>query len=171
METDGGMNSEQTQAAARKQLYGYFRQMLRVLPVESALSLVHPELPQAGLHRGVTLPYEETATEVVTEFFDISYWITGIAPDVADEYFDLIVRSWSRDGWPTRTDRTVRPRAAYTRTPDRYGLSVRESVNGYLSLSGSTPPFAPGTPEGPPPPQRIERTETRSSRTGPWARD
>lgn len=178
------MRSEITQSTARKQLYRYFVRTLRALPAELALSLFHPEIPQAQLHNGVALPCEDTDQEFDSEFFDIAYWVTGTTPDTVDEYFDLIVRSWNEFGWPTRTDRSSRPRAAYTRTSDRFGLSVRQSVDGSLSISGSTPPFAADSAVGKPLPQFIEHplgtpaeagpatpsTETDKHRSNPWTR-
>ncbi|MEV0363893.1 hypothetical protein [Nocardia fusca] len=154
------MNPEPTQAAAREQLYRYFLRTLRALPAGSVLALSHPELPQARLHSGVALPVDDSAAEVDAEFFDIAYWLVAAPPRTESDYFDLIVRSWQRFGWPTRTDRDSRPRAAYTRTPDHVGLSVRESVDGFVSLSGSTVPFAVGSPAGPPLPELIEQPLT-----------
>jgi hypothetical protein len=161
------MNSDRTQAAAREQLYRHLLRTLRMLPAESALSLVHPELPQARLHRGVILPCEDADPEVDAEFFDIAYWLTGVASEGAGECFDLIVRAWIGFGWPTRADRESPPRAAYTRTPDQFGLSVRESVDGYVSLSGATPPFARDTPAGDPFPQTIEYQLSSPEGAGP----
>jgi hypothetical protein len=154
------MTSDPTQAAAREQLYRYFVLTLRTLPVGSVLALAHPELPHAQLHSGVTLPVNDFAAEVDAEFFDIAYWVIEAPSEVRSDYFELIVQSWNRFGWPTRTERDTRPRAAYTRTPDRTGLSVRESVDGFVSLSGSTPPFAGGSPVGRPLPEAIEHPLT-----------
>lgn len=137
-------------------LYGHLLHTLRLLPAGSALSLVHPDIPQARLHGGVVLPGSGTGTDAATEVFDISYWVTGIEPEAAGGCFDLVVGSWTRAGWPTRTDRDAAPRAGYTRTPDRFGLSVRENADGDVSLSGTTPPFAAGSPAGPPFPESIE---------------
>ncbi len=144
-----------TQAEARKVLYGYLQRTLRLLPVGAALSLVHPDIPQARLHGGVVLPRTDTETDAPAEAFDISYWVTGIGPEAAGDCFDLVVASWTRAGWPTRTDRDSAPRAGYTRTPDRFGLSIRENADGDMSLSGTTPPFAAGSPAGPPLPESI----------------
>ncbi|ONM46400.1 hypothetical protein [Nocardia donostiensis] len=149
------MSSEPTRAAALDQLYGHLQRTLGVLPGKPALSLVHPAIPQARLHRGVTLPYRADDPDDTTEFFDIAYWVVGIAPDAVGACFDRVVRTWIEAGWPTRTDRDAPPRSAFTRTPDRFGLSVRESVDAYLSLSGSTPPFVPGGPVGDPFPESI----------------
>ncbi|MFE7796253.1 hypothetical protein [Nocardia sp. NPDC057440] len=149
------MSSEPTRAAALDQLYGHLQRTVGVLPSESALSLVHPAIPQARLHRGVTLPYRAGDPGDITEFFDISYWVVGIAPDAVGACFDHVVRSWIEAGWPTRTDRDAPPRAAFTQTPDRFGLSVRETADHYMSLSGSTPPFDPGGPMGAPFPESI----------------
>jgi hypothetical protein len=161
-----GMSPEPTQATAQKRLYRQLVRTLRSLPAGAALSLAHPDLRQAHLHSGVSLPVDDSADEVDSEFFDIAYWVIGATPCVASEYFDLIVRSWIQSGWPTRTDRDSRPRAAYTRAPDGVGLSVRESVNGYVSLSGSTPPFAVGSPSGPPFPESIDHPLTAPDRSG-----
>ncbi|WP_280433857.1 hypothetical protein [Nocardia carnea] len=141
---DGGMDPGQDQATAREQLLRYLLRTLQILPAESALSLVHPAIPQARLHRGVTLPAGDNEPQVVAEFFDIAYWIIGITVDAGGGCFDRIVRCWSDAGWPTGSDRDIPPRSAYTRTPDGFGLSVRQSVDGFVSLSGSTPPFPLG---------------------------
>ncbi|MFQ6228769.1 hypothetical protein [Nocardia sp. NPDC002869] len=154
------MTSQPTQGAAREQLYRYFVLTLRTLPVGSALALSHPELPHAHLHAGVTLPAKDFAAEVGAELFDMAYWVIEAPSGVRSDYFELIVQSWNRFGWSTRTDRDTPPRAAYTRTPGHAGLSVRESVGGYLSLSGSTPPFAVGSPAGMPLPEVIEHPLT-----------
>lgn len=163
---DGGpMAFESTQAAACRQLYRYFVRTLHTLPVGSVLSLSHPELPHAHLHSGVTLPVDDPAAEADAELFDIAYWIISPPLEAESNYFDLIVQSWNRFGWPTRTDRDRRPRAAYTRTPDRVGLSVRESVDGFVSLAGSTAPFAVGSPVGRPLPELIEHPLTSPDRS------
>ncbi|MFI2232505.1 hypothetical protein [Nocardia testacea] len=151
------MNIEPTQIKAREQLQRHLLRTLGALPAGSALSLLHPELPQTRLHSGVVLPVGDSAGQVDAEFFDIAYWLVAATPGAESRYFDLVVRSWERFGWPTRTDRDSRPRAAYTRTPDRVGLSVQESVDGFVSLSGSTAPFAVGSAAGPPFPELIER--------------
>lgn len=133
---------------------------LRSLPAGAVLALSHPELPEARLHSGVVLPVDEYAAEVAAEFFDIAYWVVAASPGPEDDYFDLVVQSWNRFGWPIRIDRDSRPRAAYTRTPDQVGLSVRESVDGFVSLAGSTVPFAVGLSAGPPFPDAIEHPLT-----------
>lgn len=152
--TDDRTSTEPTQAVARQVLYGHLLHTLRLLPAGSALSLVHPDIPQARLHGGVVLP--GTGTDGPVEVFDISYWVTGIEPEAAGGCFDLVMSSWTRAGWPTRTDRDSAPRAGYTQTPDGVGLSVRENADGDVSLSGTTPPFAVGSPAGPPLPELIE---------------
>ncbi|WP_067695708.1 hypothetical protein [Nocardia jejuensis] len=151
------MPSATTQAAARAHLLRHFTQTLRALPAEFALTLHHPDLPAANLHRGVNLPWEQNNPDNLLEFFDIRYWVVGTTPDTSDEYFDLVTKAWTEQSWPTRTDRPARPRTTYTRTPDGYGLTLTQSINGYLSLAGSTPAFAPDSPEGEPVPTRIDR--------------
>ncbi|MEU1985405.1 hypothetical protein [Nocardia sp. NPDC019395] len=140
---------------------------LHALPVGTTLSRAHPDLPRAQLHSGVTLPAHESAGKVDAAFFDIAYWVIGAPPDSAATYFDLIVRFWNRSGWPIRTDRDSGPRAAYTRTPDHVGLSVRGSIDGHVSLSGSTPPFAVDSSVGPPLPASIEHPLTAPDRFNP----
>ncbi|MGW1741599.1 hypothetical protein ACWCPQ_22665 [Nocardia sp. NPDC001965] len=164
------MKPESTQSAAREQLCRYLVHTLRSLPAGCTLSLSHPELPHAHLHSGVALPVDDSATEIDAEFFDIGYWVVPVQTAVAGSCFDLIVQCWVRLGWPIRTDRDSPPRAAYTRTPDHFGFSVRESVDGYVSLSGSTAPFAVGSPIGRPLPELIEHPLT-SSETSRSARD
>lgn len=161
---DDGMSAAPTQAAVRAQLYRYLRRALGHLPVTATLSLVHPELPQARLHRGVTLTSGDIDAVLDGEFFDIAYWVTGIAADAVGDCFDLIVRAWIEAGQRTLTVRDSRPRAVYTRTADGFGLSIRESVDGYMSLSGSTPPFAPGGPTGEPFPEFIDHPSSPSRR-------
>lgn len=146
-----------TQPEARAQLLRHFTETLRILPIEFALALRHPDLPKAWLHHGVTLPYQYNDLDVVSEFFDITYWVIGTTPDTADRYFDLVMRAWGDQGWETRIDRNSRPRVGHVRTSDGYGLAIRQTVNGYLSMSGSTPPFASGSVEGNPLPSRIDR--------------
>ncbi|MBO0881725.1 MAG: hypothetical protein J2P17_15565 [Mycobacterium sp.] len=156
-----------TQAAARAQLLRHFTETLRALPTESALALRHPDLPVAGFHSGVTLPFDENDPGGVLEFFDISYWVLGATPTTSDRYFDLLMHTWSDLGWATRTDRNTRPRTGYARTSDGYGLTITQSVNGYLSLSGATPPFASDSVEGTVLPSRIDHpTEPRNPERG-----
>ncbi|MGW4770163.1 hypothetical protein ACWEO2_19210 [Nocardia sp. NPDC004278] len=151
------MPAEFTQAAARDQLHRYVLRTLRALPAELSLSLHHPELPRARLHRGVTLPFADDGRDVVSEYLTIGYWVIGTTPDTVGWYFDSVVRSWNEFGWPTRVDQnSSRTRAADTRTPDDYQLHIQRSANGYLSLSGSTPPFPVGSIAGDPLPQVIE---------------
>ncbi|MCX0269573.1 hypothetical protein NLM24_02360 [Nocardia zapadnayensis] len=160
------MGSENTQAAARERLYVCLLRTLRSLPAGSALSLSHPDLPHARLHPGVTLPVDYSAARSDDEFFDIAYWVISGPPEADENYFDLIVGTWDRFGWPTRTGRDTRPRAAYTRAPDRIGLSVRESVDGFVSLSGSTAPFAVGSAVGRSFPELIEQPLSMPGGTG-----
>jgi hypothetical protein len=152
-----------TQVAARAQLLRHFTETLRILPTESALALRHPDLPKAVLHRGVTLPFNEYDLDDVKSdpddilgFFDIAYWVIGATSATSDRYFDLVMRAWCDHGWTTRTDRNSRPLAGYARISDGYGLAIRQSVNGFLSMSGSTPPFASDSVEGSPLPPRID---------------
>ncbi|MBY8860887.1 hypothetical protein K7711_30735 [Nocardia sp. CA2R105] len=151
------MPEEFTQAAARNQLHRYLVRTLRALPAELSIALRHPQLPRARLHGGVTMPFGDDGREIVSEYFTIGYWVIGTTPDTAGEYFDSVVRSWAEFGWPTRADRSgSRTRAADTRTPDDFQLHIQRSANGYLSLSGSTPPFPVGSVAGDPLPQVIE---------------
>jgi hypothetical protein len=153
------MPAEFTQAAARDQLHRYIIQTLHALPAKLSLSLQHPDLPRALLHRGVTMPFADDGRDVVSEYFTIGYWMVGITPDAVGAFFDLVVRSWNDFGWPTRVDRSDSgTRAADTHTPDDYQLHIQRSVNGYLSLSGSTPPFPVGSVAGDPLPQVIEHS-------------
>lgn len=77
------------------------------------------------------------------------------APDTSEQYFDMVMRVWSDRGWPTRTISTSRPSARAADTPDGYGLSLTQSVNGYLGMAGATPSFA-GSEPGDPLPARID---------------
>lgn len=149
------MPTESTQAAARDQLHRCFIRTLRMLPPELALALYNPELPLAHFHNGVVLPCNDNG-DVVLQFFDISYWITGTTPNSINSCFELVVWAWNYYGWRTRTDQNSRPRTAFTQTPDYYELTLQQSINGYLSISGSTPPFSLDSIEGNPLPQLIE---------------
>ncbi|WHM40795.1 hypothetical protein [Streptomyces sp. BPTC-684] len=150
------MSPAETQAAIRAQLLRHFTATLRALPAELALALRHPDLPTATFHRGVNLPWDPNDPDSLLECFDIRYWVLGTTPDTSDRYFDLVMRAWTDQGWVTRSDRNSRPRSGYTQTPEGYGLSLTQSVNGYLSMSGATPPFAPDSAAGDPLPVRID---------------
>ncbi|WP_147471730.1 hypothetical protein [Nocardia stercoris] len=150
------MRTELTQTAARKRLHRYFVGTLRALPANLTLALVHPEIPQARFHNGVTLPCDDSDEDVRAEFFDIAYWIIGTTPDNVDGIFESVIRFWIELGWPIQTDHGPRPRAAYARTSDNFSLSLQQSIDGYVSLAGSTPPFSPGPAEESPLPERIE---------------
>lgn len=151
------MPSATTQAAAREQLLRHFTETLRVLPPELALALRHPDLPKAAFHHGVNLPWDDSDPDDLLEFFDIRYWVLGTTPDTSDRYFDLVMRAWSEQGWATRTDDDPGPRTGYARTSDGFGLTITQSVNGYLSIAGTTPPFASDSAEGAPLPATIDR--------------
>lgn len=163
---DGDMGSELTRAAAQARLHRYFVQTLHALPPEAALAHAHPEIPHARFHRGVVLPAADADPDTGLEFFDIAYWVTGTTPDTVDRSFDHIVRLWRELGWPITTDRPTRPRAVYTHTPDHFGLTVRQSVDGSVSLAGSTPPFPIGSPEPKPLPQNIEHPSASAAAPG-----
>ncbi|MET9485809.1 hypothetical protein [Nocardia sp. NPDC006630] len=151
------MPSATTQGEIRAQLLRHFTETLRAVPAELALALRHPDLPAAAFHRGVRLPWDESDPDNLLEFFDIRYWVLGTTPDTSDRYFDLVLRAWREQGWAIRTDDDARPRTGYTQTHDGYGLTLTQSVNGYLSMAGSTPSFAPDSDEGSPLPARIDR--------------
>ncbi|MFC3964555.1 hypothetical protein [Nocardia jiangsuensis] len=144
--------------AVRTRLRGYLTDTLAELPAGSALVLRHPDLPNAGFHRGVTLPWNDSDPEDDRAFFDIAYWLLGPAPESADQWYDGIVRGWAERGWPLRSDRDTRPRGTTATTPDGYRLTVRQSVRGHLGVAGSTPPFPAGAAAGEPWPDRIDRT-------------
>ncbi|MGW4117295.1 hypothetical protein [Nocardia sp. NPDC004711] len=145
-----------TQAAARAQLVRHFEATLRALPTEMALALRHPDLPKAVFHDGVALSWDGNDPDDGPKFLDIRYWVLGTAPEASDRYFDLVLRAWSEQGWSTRIGREVMPRSGYANTPDGYGFALTQSVNGYLSLAGTTPPFDPESDAGDPMPARIE---------------
>ncbi|MFB7651253.1 MULTISPECIES: hypothetical protein [unclassified Streptomyces] len=149
------MPAEPAQAALRARLLWYFTETLGALPPELALALRHPDLPKAAFHDGVTLPSNDDPDHPL-DFFDIRYWILGTTPDTSDRYYDLTLRVWKGQGWTIETDRDSRPRGCGTRTPDGYGFALTQSVNGYLSLSGMTPPFAADSATGSPFPTRID---------------
>ncbi|MFC5747945.1 hypothetical protein [Actinomadura rugatobispora] len=144
-----------TEAAARAQLLRHFVRTLRALPAGSALARRHPDLPKAGLHGGITSAVDADDPDHLA-FFDIAYWVIGATPQNSDRYFELVLDAWREKGWPTRTDRDTSPRAGYTRTTDGFGISVRQSVDGYLSVSGTTPLFGADSDKGRPLPPRID---------------
>ncbi|MFD0360060.1 hypothetical protein ACFQZZ_01175 [Nocardia sp. GCM10030253] len=151
------MSPAATEAAARRHLHEYFIETLRTLPPKLSLALYNPAIPTARLGTGITMPCndDDDSDGIGPKYFDISYWLVGTTPDASDAHFDLVTKAWNSMGWGVQTERNSRPRAAFTRTPDGYGLSIQQSVNGYLSLSGSTPPFPPGTAGGNPLPTTI----------------
>ncbi|ONM49254.1 hypothetical protein [Nocardia donostiensis] len=146
-----------SESIARQQLYRYFLDTLRMLPVELSLSVHNAAVPTAAFDVGTTLPCDDSDDgRTGPLYFDISYWLIGTTPASSDAVIDLVVGAWAALGWRTRTGRTTRPRSAFCRTPDYYGLAVQQSVDGHLSLSGSTPPFPPDTAGGAPLPRTIE---------------
>ncbi|MGV9663631.1 hypothetical protein ACWDUL_25825 [Nocardia niigatensis] len=149
------MPTATTQAAARAQLLRHLSETLRELP-ELALVLRHPDLPKAQFHAGVTLPWDDSDPDNPLIFLDIRYWVLGATPETSDQDFDLMLRGWQDRGWATSTEHDARPRIGYARTPDGYTFALTQSVNGYLSLAGSTPPFDPESKAGEPLPARID---------------
>ncbi|WP_433564585.1 hypothetical protein ACQP1O_04255 [Nocardia sp. CA-151230] len=150
------MPTATTQSAARAQLLRHFGETLRALPVELSLALRHPDLPKAVFHRGVTLPWDGSDPDNPLVFLDIRYWVLGTTPETSDRYLDLVLRAWSEQGWSTSSEPDEFPRVGYAHTPDGYSFALTQSVNGYLSLAGSTPPFDPDSEAGEPLPAVIE---------------
>lgn len=158
-----------TQAAARAQLLRHLTETLRSLPAELSLALWHPDLPKARLHDGVTLfgsPFDDDDDEAGSAdgqgwdigrsaVFDIRYWMVGTTPDTSGTYLDLVMRAWGDRGWTTQASRDSMPLAGYAQSPDDYGFSVLQSINGYLSVSGTTPTFVFDANPGDPFPDRI----------------
>lgn len=145
--------AEPTQEAAKARLRTHFAEILRCLPPGTALVLRHPELPGAVFHHGVTLSCDYGLDES-RRFLDIRYWLLGAGPENCARYFGLVTGYWEARGW-TRTSSP--DSAGYADAPDGYGFSITQSVNGYLSVSGSTTPFPAGSAEGDPMPDRIDR--------------
>lgn len=150
-----GMNTVSTQAQARAQLLRHFTRTQSALPPELSLALRHPDLPRAVLHHGVVLPEELNDPENGWATFDICYWLLGTTPDTCDRSFGLVTGVWRGWGWPTTEIPTPRARWAQAHTPDGYTLAVQQSLNGYLSMAGSTPLFRRDTAEGDPLPTAI----------------
>ncbi|MFE3179228.1 hypothetical protein ACFXPA_23545 [Amycolatopsis sp. NPDC059090] len=144
-----------TQAEARARLLGHFTETLRALPPGSALVRRHPDLPNAAFHRGVTLS-DDFGLDETRRFFDIAYWVLGATAATADQYLDLTMRSWRDRGWATEFLEDPPP-AGYASTSDGYGFAIRCSIDGYLSMAGTTPVFAADSPEGDPLPDRIDQ--------------
>nr|WP_148085566.1 hypothetical protein [Streptomyces sp. CEV 2-1] len=122
---------------------------------ELSLALRHPDLPHAGLHRGVVLSEDLNHPDDGWATFDVRYWVWGTAPDTRDRYFDLVTEVWREWGWATRDGGAARTRTGWADTPDGYGLALTRSVNGYLSMAGSTPLFLRDSVVGEPMPTRI----------------
>lgn len=144
-----------TQAEARAQLLRHFTATLRALPPELSLALRHPDLPHAGLHRGVVLSEDLNHPDDGWATFDIRYWVLGTTPDTCDGYFDLVTGVWREWGWATRDGGAARTDTGWADTPDGYSLVLTRSVNGYLSMAGSTPLFLRDSVVGEPMPTRI----------------
>ncbi|WP_158684490.1 hypothetical protein [Amycolatopsis orientalis] len=144
-----------TQAVVRARLLSHFTETLRALPSGSALVLRHPDLPNAVFHSGLTLA-DDYGRDETRRFFDIAYWVLGATAETSGQYLDLTMRSWRARGWATEF-RANPPSAGYARTSDGYGFAIRCSINGYVSMAGTTPVFAADSPEGDPFPCRIDR--------------
>ncbi|MFE2995155.1 hypothetical protein ACFXG4_09120 [Nocardia sp. NPDC059246] len=150
------MPTATTQSAARAQLLRHLGETLRALPAELSLTVRHPDLPKAVFHRGVTLTWDDSDPDNPLRFLDIRYWVLGTTPETSDRYFDLMLRAWSELGWPTSSEPDEFPRVGYARTPDGFGFALTQSVNGYLSLAGSTPPFESEAEAAEPLPAHLE---------------
>ncbi|MVU78977.1 hypothetical protein GPX89_17200 [Nocardia sp. ET3-3] len=150
------MPTATTRAAARAQLLRHFEATLRVLPVELALTLRHPDLPTAPFHSGVDMSWDDSDPDNPLKFLNIRYWMLGTTPETSDRSFDLVLRAWSEQGWSIDYNPEAFPRGGYAHTPDGYDFALTQSVNGYLSLAGSTPPFEPDSETDDPMPARIE---------------
>ncbi|BAW04276.1 hypothetical protein [Nocardia seriolae] len=150
------MPTATTRAAARAQLLHHFEATLRALPAEVGLALRHPDLPKAVFHSGVDLSWDGNDPDNPLRFLDIRYWVVGAAPAESDRYFDLVLRAWAEQGWSADEEPDAVPRLGYTRTPDGFGFSLTQSLSGYLSLAGTTPPFELDSDAGEPLPALIE---------------
>ncbi|WP_395292485.1 hypothetical protein ACF9IK_01990 [Kitasatospora hibisci] len=141
-----------SRAAACAQLLRHLTETLRTWPSGTVLALRHPDLPKAVLHDGVTMglaaDFDEDGPEGASAVFTIRYWVIGATPENSDRYFDLLVAAWQAAGRPVQVEQ-AHPRAGCTKTADGYRFSVGLSLNGYLSLAGSTPPFWSHGPDGP----------------------
>ncbi|ONM49257.1 hypothetical protein [Nocardia donostiensis] len=147
---------ENSEATAREQLHRYLVETLRALPARLSLSQVDPAMPEAVFSPGTTLPCNDNDDEAGPRYFDIGYWLIGTTAATSDVDIDLVAAAWTRLGWRTHTPHRGRPRAVFCRTPDQYGLTVQQSVDGHLSLFGSTPPFPSDATGGEPLPRTIE---------------
>ncbi|MFC5887437.1 hypothetical protein RMN57_22905 [Kitasatospora sp. CM 4170] len=149
-----------TESAARAQLLQHLTETLRNLPAGSALVRLHPDLPKAAFNAGATVRFEHDLADVdetiVPARFNIAYWVSGLSPADSDRNFDLLLEAWRDSGWRTNATRDAGPRAGYADTIDGFHLALQQSVQGYLSLHGSTPRFWPGPDEGSPLPDRID---------------
>ncbi|WAL68798.1 hypothetical protein ORV05_13835 [Amycolatopsis cynarae] len=148
------MRTVETQAAARTQLLRHFTETLCALPPEVSLALRHPDLPHAVLHGGVVLSGDLNHPDGWATF-DIRYWILGTTPNTCDRYFDLVTGAWREWGWASRDEGDARIRMGWADTPAGYGFALTRSVNGYLSMAGSTPLFLRDSVVGEPMPTRI----------------
>jgi hypothetical protein len=68
----------------------------------------------------------------------------------------MVMRVWNDRGWTTRTSTDSPPLDGFAHSPDGYGFSVWQSINGYLSMSGTTPTFMVDPNPGDPFPDRID---------------
>ncbi|MFF8918344.1 hypothetical protein ACF08M_34860 [Streptomyces sp. NPDC015032] len=157
-----------TQATARAQLLRHLTETLRALPAELSLALWHPDLPKARMHDGVTLfgsPFDDDDADGDeggdigrSAVFDIRYWVVGTTPDTSGVYLDMVMRVWSDRGWTTRTSRDSPPLHGVAHSPDGCGFSIWQSINGYLSMSGTTATFIVDPNPKAPFPDRIDHS-------------
>ncbi|WP_143203605.1 hypothetical protein [Streptomyces sp. CB01580] len=154
-----------TQAASRAELLRHLTETLRALPAELSLALWHPDLPKARMHDGVTpfgSPFDDDADADEggdvgrSAVFDIRYWVVGTTPESSGAYLDMVMRVWSDWGWTTRTSKVSPSLDKFAHSPDGYGFSVRQRINGYLSMSGTTPTFMVDPNPTDPFPARID---------------
>ncbi|GAA3481696.1 hypothetical protein GCM10018966_062270 [Streptomyces yanii] len=129
------------QAQARTRLLRHFTDTLRALPPELSLALQHPDLPHAGLHRGVVLSEDLNHPDDGWATFNIRYWVLGTTPDTSDRYFDLVTGVWREGDSATRDEGPAPTHTSWADAPDGHTLVLTRSVNDYLSMADATPLF------------------------------
>ncbi|MFI6062810.1 hypothetical protein [Streptomyces sp. NPDC051286] len=91
----------------------------------------------------------------------------GTTPDTSDRFFDLVTGVWCEWNWATREEGHAPTRTSRADAPDGYTLVLTRSVNGYLSMAGSTPLFLRDSVAGDPMPTRMARQDGEAVSSSP----
>ncbi|MFJ1755036.1 hypothetical protein [Kitasatospora sp. NPDC088134] len=174
-----------TENEARGLLLRHLTETLRALPAGTALVHRHPGLPTAVFGNERVVPSDDVLYEPGerddTAYLRAAYWVLGVEPfDSAeaaeaaagaagpDPLLEAVLAAWRRSGWRTRLA-DHHPRVASGEAPDGFGVSVRRSLQGHLSVFGSSPVFRarPADPPFEPLPDRIDHPGRHSPLDGP----